>query len=95
MVAVMAVCMVWIPDCGSVHLLDRTHWRHVPYQLSRGKQGLVRHMGFSVACLQQGCNGLHMVRSTGLDRWYVLGEESSQPRGGSYLCSSKGNASRS
>lgn len=51
LVAVVALCMDWLFYFWFFHLHDWPHRRHIPYQFSRCEQGVIRNMGFIVACL--------------------------------------------
>lgn len=51
MVAIMALRMDWIRHSSQLHMHDWTHWRNLPYPVSRRCQGVFRHLGVPLACL--------------------------------------------
>jgi hypothetical protein len=63
LVAIMALCLDWVFNCCLLHLLNWSNWCHLSYLLSRHRQILFWNLGIAVACLQQSCHGLHMVRA--------------------------------
>lgn len=52
-------------------LHDGSHRCYLPHLLSRCQSLFVRHLGCPLACLQSCGHGLHLVRSTSMDWWYL------------------------
>ena len=72
MVAVMDLCVDRLRYSGYLHLYDWTHRRNIPYTFSRREQGVFRHLGFSLAGIQQGGYGVYLVWRSVVDWRYVL-----------------------
>ena len=69
LVAVLDLRLDRVYYSGHVHLLDRSNRRNIPHILSSCQPSKLRHLGQSMASVQQGRHGLYMVRSSELDRW--------------------------
>lgn len=72
MVAILALRLDRIFYFRHLDLHVRSDRRYLPYQLPRCHSSVIRYLGFAVACVQQGCDGLYMVRGAVMDWGYVF-----------------------
>lgn len=68
-VAVMALRLDRLRDRGLLHLRHRSHRCRLPHRFPRRQQGVLWHLGQSVAGLQPRRHGLRVVWRAVLDRW--------------------------
>ena len=71
-VAILALRMDRLRDFGYLYMYDWTHWCNISHPISGSDSGVIRHMGFSLASVQQGSHGVYLVRCPVLDWRFVV-----------------------
>lgn len=71
MVAVLALRLDRLHDLRFVHLSNRKDRSYLSHFISGRWPSFFRYLGIFVAGIQQGCYGLYLVRSPGMDRRYL------------------------
>lgn len=71
MVAIMALCLAWLHFRSLLRLHDWPNRCYLPHLLPCCVSILLRHLGCSLASVQQSCYGMYLVWSSGMD-WREL-----------------------